>query len=106
MKQAIADGPLAVTPAQKQLLTQQLAAVEGAATRIQEAEDTIKSGAAIRCTNRLVQSSADPNKASDFKNHRFLCDQWSPATGASVARAGQAADKLPEELKDIHGDGN
>lgn len=106
MKQVIAEGPLAITPTQKRLLAKQLTAVEGAATRIEEAEDTIKSGNAIRCTNRLVQSSADPNKASDFKNHRFLCDQWSAATGASVARAGQGADKLPDELKDIHGDGN
>jgi hypothetical protein len=39
-------------------------------------------------------------------NHRFLCDKWSAAQGASVAREGAAPDKLPEELKDIHGDGN
>ncbi len=47
---------------------------------------------------------SQPDKG-DFKSHRFLCDQWSGKTGASVARAGAAPDKLPGELMEIHGDG-
>lgn len=43
---------------------------------------------------------------SDYKSDKYLCDQWSAASGASVARAGQKPDMLPEELKDRHGDGN
>lgn len=30
----------------------------------------------------------------------YLCDQWTGKVGASVAREGQAPDKLPEELMD------
>lgn len=45
-------------------------------------------------------------KYQSFVSDKFLCDRWTAKQGASVARAGQTADKLPEELKDIHGDGN
>lgn len=37
--------------------------------------------------------------SGDFVEHRFLCDRWDGVTGASVARAGGAQDKLPDELK-------
>lgn len=34
----------------------------------------------------------------------YLCDRWTAAQGASIARAGQAPDTLPEELADKLGD--
>lgn len=69
------------------------------ATRIMDNLDgAIAKGIYMLCKNKL--------SGHQYVNHRFLCDKWSAAVGASVARAGQAPDKLPEELKDIHGDGN
>lgn len=35
----------------------------------------------------------------------YLCDQWTGKVGASVAREGQKADALPEELMDRMSDG-
>lgn len=78
-----------------------LKVIEKHAQLIEAHETAIREGKVIRCTNRLCK---DPG---DFKSHRFLCDQWSGATGASLAQGGAAtADMLPEELKDVFGDGN
>jgi len=33
-----------------------------------------------------------------FVHHKYLCDGWTGRDGASVATAGHAVDKLPEEL--------
>ena len=41
-----------------------------------------------------------------YKAHNFLCNEWSGAQGASVAREGQKADDLPGDLYAKHGDGN
>jgi hypothetical protein len=41
-----------------------------------------------------------------YKAHNFLCNEWSAAQGASVAREGQKADDLPGDLYAKHGDGN
>ena len=72
------------------------------ATRIADnIEAAIGQGLYMICKNR-----GKPDKFDTYVNHRFLCDQWSAAQGASIAREGAAPDKLPEELKDIHGDGN
>lgn len=69
------------------------------ATRIMDnIEGAIGQGLYMICKNKL--------SGHQYVNHRFLCDKWDAAQGASVARAGQGPDKLPEELKDIHGDGN
>lgn len=35
---------------------------------------------------------------TDFVSNSYLCDRWTGAAGASLARAGQKADTLPEEL--------
>ena len=76
-------------------------AIEENTRRLDGVEGSIANGELIRCTNTLCK---DPG---DFKSHRFLCDQWSGATGASLAGAGGGtADMLPEEMMDVHGDGN
>ena len=36
---------------------------------------------------------------SDLVHNAYLCDRWEGAVGASVARAGQKPDKLPQELR-------
>jgi hypothetical protein len=40
----------------------------------------------------------DGSAVDTFVFNNYLCSQWTGRQGASVARAGQAADKLPEEL--------
>lgn len=48
--------------------------------------------------------NGDP--VGDFVFSTYLCGQWSGAEGASVAREGEKADKLPEELmEDLNGSG-
>lgn len=72
-------------------------------TRVIDAfEKAVGDGLAVRCTNMLCK---DPG---EYKSHRFLCDQWSGATGASLAQSGapKTADMLPGELHDRFGDGN
>lgn len=41
----------------------------------------------------------------DFIASTYLCDRWTGRDGASLAREGQAPDKLPEELMERHGSG-
>lgn len=40
------------------------------------------------------------NPVGDFVVHNYLCNNWSAAQGASIARGGQKADKLPEEMQE------
>lgn len=40
--------------------------------------------------------NGDP--VGDFVHQTYLCGRWTGMTGASVAREGEALDKLPEEL--------
>ena len=42
----------------------------------------------------------DGNPVGDFVKDVYLCEKWSGAQGASVARAGAAPDPLPAELED------
>lgn len=50
--------------------------------------------------------TADGNPVGDLVAHSFLCSEWSGAQGASIARGGQKADELPEELKQrVDGEG-
>lgn len=53
----------------------------------------------FRCTNDRA-ANAKGESVGDLVAHNFLCGQWSAAQGASIARAGQKADDLPEELGD------
>lgn len=72
-------------------------------TRVIDAfEKAVADGLAVRCTNLLCKDTGE------YKSHRFLCDQWSGATGASLAQSGapKTADMLPGELHDRYGDGN
>ncbi len=43
---------------------------------------------------------AQDNPVGDLVKSNYLCRKWTGAEGASVARAGQAADPLPMELED------
>lgn len=44
--------------------------------------------------------NAPPNQLGNFVPHQFLCPKWTGVQGASIARAGQAPDILPDELQD------
>jgi hypothetical protein len=50
----------------------------------------------IGCCSVGKQPNGDP--VGDFVFSTYLCGQWSGAEGASVAREGEKADALPEEL--------
>ena len=68
---------------------------------IDTVDHSVAAGALMRCTKGR-QPNGDP--VGDLVAHNYLCDRWSAAQGASMARAGQAADKLPEELaEDLDG---
>lgn len=60
-------------------------------------DHAIASGALMRCT-KGVTANGDP--VGDLVAHNYLCQKWSGMQGASIARAGQKADDLPEELAD------
>lgn len=49
----------------------------------------------LRCT---TGRTADGKPVGGLVAHNYLCDRWNAAEGASLARGGQKADKLPEEL--------
>jgi len=49
------------------------------------------------CCCRIGQSPTGES-VGDFVASTYLCDRWTARQGASVAREGAAADKLPEEL--------
>lgn len=51
----------------------------------------------VRCTNERARTAKN-EPIGDLVASNFLCSQWSGAQGASIARAGQKADPLPEEL--------
>jgi len=55
-------------------------------------------GAMVRCTGR--GETADGKPVGDLVANTYLCHRWSAAVGASIARAGQKADELPEEIMD------
>lgn len=78
--------------------------VAGNKKAAQETRDTIK--AADEAIKAGVAGLCMIGKAkSDFVVHSFLCDSWSGALGASVAREGGAPDLLPAELKErVDGD--
>jgi hypothetical protein len=53
-----------------------------------------------------VGKKPDGTPVDRFVAATYLCNVWTGATGASVAREGQKADKLPEELfEDFTNDG-
>ncbi len=86
-------------------LFRKIEGIEKAAQHIDEFEMSIRSGHPIFGQMALCDARSSA-KYGSYVSDKYLCDQWSAAQGASVARAGAAPDKLPEELVDIHGDGN
>ena len=79
--------------------------IEMATAHLDRFEASIAGGDKILGQMALCNEPSS-EKYQSYVSDRYLCDRWNAKQGASVARAGQAADKLPEELKDIHGDGN
>lgn len=62
---------------------------------VDTADHAVAARAVVRCTKGR-QPNGDP--VGDLVAHSYLCDRWVAAEGASMARAGAAPDKLPEEL--------
>ena len=58
----------------------------------------LASGNLTMCTGKGRDAKGNP--VGDFVKSNYLCDRWSGATGASIAREGQKADDLPMELED------
>lgn len=58
----------------------------------------IAAGVIGTCTNDGETAVGAP--VGDFVVANYLCHKWSAAQGASIARAGQKADDLPEEVAD------
>ncbi len=106
LKLKLADVPAGKDPKLKGRRSALLKLIEATVRPIDAFEKAIGDGLVVRCTNKLC-----PDK-SDFKSHRFLCDQWSGVTGAKLAATaggsllGDLSDALPAELKDRFGDGN
>lgn len=71
-------------------------------TAVNQTDHNVAAGLLIQCGSNLVRPgrTADGNPVGDLVSANFLCDRWSGAQGASIARAGQKADALPEELAD------
>lgn len=76
-----------------------------ATAHLERFEASIREGDQLLGNQALCQDRLSA-KYDTFVSDKYLCDRWNARQGASVARAGQGPDKLPEELKDIHGDGN
>lgn len=62
---------------------------------VDQLDHQVAAGNLRRCT---TGRTPDGTPVGDLVAHNYLCTRWSAAEGASMARAGQKADKLPEEL--------
>jgi hypothetical protein len=60
-------------------------------------DHAVAAGALVRC-GHPDGSTNESGQHFDLTAHNYLCSKWSAADGASLARAGAAPDKLPEEL--------
>jgi hypothetical protein len=69
---------------------------------VDKIDHLIAAKALVRCGSGLVRPgrTADGKPVGDLIAPNYLCNRWSGAQGASIARAGQAPDPLPEELAD------
>jgi hypothetical protein len=67
--------------------------------RIKVARKAVKLGMLGLCTARPKRVE------TDYVAHNYLCEGWTGAQGASIAREGAKADLLPGEIKEIV-DGN
>lgn len=69
--------------------------------KLQHEIDTIDHSVAQRALLRCTKGvTANGTPVGDLVAHNYLCDRWSGAEGASVAREGGKLDVLPEELVD------
>lgn len=81
--------------------------VQNIKNMVNKVDHGVASGSLLRCVSIPKGRSANGDPVGDLVVHNYLCDRWSGATGASVARGGQKPDTLPEELADkIDGSGN
>lgn len=65
------------------------------------ADHAVAAGALVRCSTKNPRAkTALGADVGDLVVHNYLCNSWSAAQGASIARAGGKADDLPEELID------
>lgn len=60
-------------------------------------DHAVAKGAMLRCTKG---KTANGQPVGDLVTHNYLCDRWTAAPGASIARGGAKADELPEEILD------
>lgn len=60
-------------------------------------DHAVASGALIHCHNNIGRT-ATGQPVGDLVAHSYLCDRWTGAPGASMARGGAKPDELPEEL--------
>lgn len=61
-------------------------------------DHSVAAGALIRCSGSGKTAAGEP--VGDLIAHNYLCSNWSGKQGASIARAGQKLDELPEEIQD------
>ncbi len=73
---------------------------------VDKIDHLVAAGALVTCGTGLVRPgrNAKGDPVGDLIAPNCLCGQWSGAQGASIARAGQKPDDLPEELMDKLGD--
>jgi hypothetical protein len=72
--------------------------VTGMRDMIDRVDRGVASGGLVKCVGGGMTARNEP--VGDLVVHNYLCVKWSGKTGASVARAGEAPDLLPEELED------
>lgn len=61
-------------------------------------DEAVGTSSLIKCMGNGVDRHGNP--VGDLVRSVYLCRKWSGAQGASVARAGEAPDLLPDELED------
>jgi hypothetical protein len=71
--------------------------VQNIRVMVNKSDHAVASGALIHC-EKCKTAHGEP--VGDLIPHSYLCEKWTAAEGASVARGGGKADTLPEELVD------
>jgi hypothetical protein len=61
-------------------------------------DEAVGNSSLIKCTGNGVDRHG--NSVGDLVRSVYLCHKWSGAQGASIARAGEAPDLLPQELEE------
>jgi len=67
---------------------------------VEAADVGIAAGSFGMCLDPKRDAQEGEGSAGDFVQASYLCNHWTGAQGASVARAGDRADDLPQELED------